>query len=212
LKAKSIVILSVIFVVIISALLAFTPSGRAAVLFPSDCKRIKSEAEEIFSDYGITDVTFYIEKTNAVSSMTHAYVLVAQLDEKPELSELYKIMLEMKKLKIKEYGSASNPYVIISECRIGNAKYSIYENTLHETGCQVYPETKPYVPSTAKETTTAKSSSAKKYYSSGSNKKSNQNDDYYNAKDYADPEDFYYDYYDDFDSYEDAEDYYNDYN
>ena len=33
-------------------------------------------------------------------------------------------------------------------------------------------------------------------------------ENFYGVSDYADPEDFYYDYYEDFDSYEDAEDYY----
>lgn len=37
-------------------------------------------------------------------------------------------------------------------------------------------------------------------------------DDPYNAKDYSNEEDFYYDHYDDFFDYEEAEDYYNEYN
>lgn len=45
----------------------------------------------------------------------------------------------------------------------------------------------------------------KKYYSS-------KNNDPYDAKDYVDPDDFYYDHYDDFYDYEDAEDYYYEHN
>lgn len=45
----------------------------------------------------------------------------------------------------------------------------------------------------------------KKYYSS-------KNNDPYDAKDYVDPDDFYYDHYDDFYDYEDAEDYYHGHN
>lgn len=41
---------------------------------------------------------------------------------------------------------------------------------------------------------------------------SSKNDDPYNANDYVDPDDFYYDHYDDFYDYEDAEDYYYEHN
>ena len=38
-----------------------------------------------------------------------------------------------------------------------------------------------------------------------------EEDDPYGVRDYADPEDFYYDYYDEFDDYEEAEEFYYDY-
>ena len=41
---------------------------------------------------------------------------------------------------------------------------------------------------------------------------SKDDDDPYNAKDYSNEEDFYYDHYDDFFDYYDAEDYYNEHN
>lgn len=53
--------------------------------------------------------------------------------------------------------------------------------------------------SSSKNTTSRKSSSSKKSSSS------------YNAKDYAHPDDFYYDHYDDFVDFEEAEDYWDDY-
>jgi len=49
--------------------------------------------------------------------------------------------------------------------------------------------------------------SAKSYTSNSTTKES----DPYDASDYSDPEDFYYDYYDDFWDYEEAEDYWNEY-
>lgn len=51
-------------------------------------------------------------------------------------------------------------------------------------------------------------SQSTKPYTSNSTKKES---DPYDASDYSDPEDFYYDYYDDFWDYEEAEDYWNEY-
>ena len=64
---------------------------------------------------------------------------------------------------------------------------------------------------------TPKSSDTKKASStssskSSSSKKSTKNDDPYDAKSYAHPDDFYYDYPDDFWDYEDAEEYWEDHN
>lgn len=62
----------------------------------------------------------------------------------------------------------------------------------------------------AKDTSTYNSGYTNKSYANKSSSSSNKDDDPYGAKDYSDPEDFYYDNYDDFWDYEDAEDYYND--
>ena len=59
------------------------------------------------------------------------------------------------------------------------------------------------------ESSSVQSTTKKSTYKSYSSKSSKSADEY-NAKDYADADDFYYDHYDDFYDYEDAEDYYND--
>ncbi|MCD7763967.1 MAG: hypothetical protein LUI14_12395 [Lachnospiraceae bacterium] len=54
------------------------------------------------------------------------------------------------------------------------------------------------------------SSSGSGSSSKSSSKSSSSSKDQYNASDYDDPEEFYYDHYDDFDGYEDAEVYWED--
>ena len=71
-----------------------------------------------------------------------------------------------------------------------------------------FQTTYKYVPTTTTTTTTTRrtTSSAKPYTYQRTTKPA-KDDDPYDAKDYVDADDFYYDHYDDFFDYEDAEDY-----
>lgn len=73
-----------------------------------------------------------------------------------------------------------------------------YNNSLHFI---------PFRPETTTQATTAKKKSTTKF--KVITRKSKTESDRYNAKDYSNSEDFYYDHYDDFADYYDAENYYN---
>ena len=94
---------------------------------------------------------------------------------------------------------------VLSEC--GNdSGYSRSNNSYYNTSR--YRTTYSYTAAAAPRTTSAPSSYT--YRSSTKSKKNTTKapeNDPYGAKDYADPDDFYYDHYDDFFDYEDAEDY-----
>ena len=70
-----------------------------------------------------------------------------------------------------------------------------------------FQTTYKYVPKTTTTTTTRRTTSSAKPYTYQRTTKPAKDDDPYDAKDYVDADDFYYDHYDDFFDYEDAEDY-----
>ena len=70
-----------------------------------------------------------------------------------------------------------------------------------------FQTTYKYVPTTTTTTTTRRTTSSARPYTYHRTTKAPKDDDPYDAKDYVDADDFYYDHYDDFFDYEDAEDY-----
>lgn len=101
-----------------------------------------------------------------------------------------------------------------------------YKNDLDKINADAKEKVKEEETSTTTTTTTAKYNyddfdfddddddyvyTTKKKYYKWTTKRTKKYDDPYDAKDYANEEDFYDDHYDDFFSYEDAEDYYNEY-
>lgn len=87
---------------------------------------------------------------------------------------------------------------------------SYSRNYKHYSGSSYKSRSSTYSYQSNNTYSSAQPSTKKSTYKSYSSKpKSNKSNDEYNAKDYVNADDFYYDHYDDFYDYEDAEDYYN---
>ena len=172
--------------------------------------RITNELTVIAKSYGLRDIKISIGGKIPEYDFYEVTVDSSNL-ESLSYSQMYSLANSMR---------ADDAYV--SEYTSGGNTYKIYPYTksIYKNGSEInsnYWNSNSYKDAT-------KNDKDKSDYSSSNNNSSsysftpyrspskNDDDDPYNAKDYSNEEDFYYDHYDDFFDYYDAEDYYNEHN
>ena len=171
--------------------------------------RITNELTAIAESYGLKDIKisiggkipdsdFYEVTVNSSNLESLSYAQMYSLADSMHVDDAY----------VSKYISDGNTYEIFS-----------YTKSIYKNGTQIhsnYWNSESYKDAT-------KNDDDKTNYTSSYNTSSysftpykppskDNDDDPYNAKDYSNEEDFYYDHYDDFFDYEEAEDYYNEHN
>lgn len=200
-KTKAVIFASVAVVIVLSVLIGNTLVRN---------HRITTELTAIAKSYGLKDIKisiggkipdydFYEVTVDCSNLESLSYSQMYSLADKMHADDAY----------VSKYTSNGNSYEIFSYTK------SIYKNgyEIHDD----YWNSKSYKDAT-------KNDKNKSDYSSSNNSSNSysftpykspskdDDDDPYNAKDYSNEEDFYYDHYDDFFDYYDAEDYYNEHN
>ena len=172
--------------------------------------RITNELTAIAKSYGLKDIKINIGAKIPEHDFYEVTVDSSNL-ESLSYSQMYSLADSMNAddAYVSTYTSNGNSYEIFS-----------YTKSIYKNGSEIhsnYWNSESYKDAT-------KNDKDKSYYSSSNNNSSSysftpyrspskdDDDDPYNAKDYSNEEDFYYDHYDDFFDYYDAEDYYNEHN
>lgn len=172
--------------------------------------RITNELTAIAKSYGLKDVKinigskipdhdFYEVTVDSSNLESLSYSQMYSLDDSMYADDAY----------VSTYTSNGNTYKIYS-----------YTKSIYKNGNEIHDD---YWNSESYKDATKNDKDKLNYSSSNNNSSSysftpykspskDDDDDPYNAKDYSNEEDFYYDHYDDFFDYYDAEDYYNEHN
>lgn len=169
--------------------------------------RITNELTEIAESYGLKDIKISIGGKIPDYDFYEVTVDSSNL-ESLSYSQMYSLANRM---------HADDAYV--SKYTSNGDSFEIFPSTksIYKNGYQIHDD---YWNSDSYKDA-QKNDKNKSNYSSSKNSSSSYSftpyrspskDDPYNAKDYSNEEDFYYDHYDDFFDYEEAEDYYNEYN
>ena len=169
--------------------------------------RITNELTEIAESYGLKDIKISIGGKIPDYDFYEITVDSSNL-ESLSYSQMYSLANRM---------HADDAYV--SKYTSNGDSFKIFPSTksIYKNGYQIHDD---YWNSDSYKDA-QKNDKNKSNYSSSKNSSSSYSftpyrspskDDPYNAKDYSNEEDFYYDHYDDFFDYEEAEDYYNEYN
>lgn len=200
-KAISAKVKVIIFVIAIVVILFSIPIGKILIRN----HRITTELTAIAEFHGLKDIKISIGGKIPEHDLYEVTVDSSNL-ESLSYAQMYSLADSMQVYDafVSTYTSKGNSYEIFPYTR------SIYKNgsEIHSNywNSDSYNDAK-------------KNDKDKQDYSSSSNSSSysftpytpseKEDDDPYNAKDYSNEEDFYYDHYDDFFDYEEAEDYYN---
>lgn len=192
-----------IFTITVIAVCLVTLAARTVIR----TNRITKELTTIAESYGLKDVKITIGKK--VSGYDFYYVTVDSSNlENFSYSRMYSLAnaMHVDDASVGEYTSNGDCYLIYPSTR------SIYKNgdQIHDDywNSDTYKEAiknKKDESNYASQKDNSSQSTGKTYKSYTNSK----DIDRYNAKDYSNEEDFYYDHYDDFFDYYDAEDYYN---
>ncbi len=172
--------------------------------------RITNELTAIAKSYGLKDIKISIGGKIPEHDFYEVTVDSSNL-ESLSYSQMYALADSMHSddAYVSKYTSGGNTYEIFS-----------YTKSIYKNGSEIHDD---YWNSESHKDAT-KNDKDKSNYSSSNQKSSSysftpyrspskkDDDDPYNAKDYSNEEDFYYDHYDDFFDYYDAEDYYNEHN
>ena len=200
-KAKAIIIVVTGIVILLSVLIGNTLIRNY---------RITNELTAIAKSYGLRDIKISIGGKIPEYDFYEVTVDSSNL-ESLSYSQMYSLADSMNAddAYVSTYTSKGNSYEIFS-----------YTKSIYKNGSEIhsnYWNSESYKDAT-------KNDKDKSYYSSSNNNSSSysftpykspskdDDDDPYNAKDYSNEEDFYYDNYDDFFDYYDAENYYNEHN
>ena len=172
--------------------------------------RITNELTAIAKSYGLKDIKISIGGKIPEHDFYEVTVDSSNL-ESLSYSQMYSLADSMHAddAYVSTYTSNGNSYEIFS-----------YTKSIYKNGSEIHSN---YWNSESYKDATKNDKDKSDYNSSNNNSSSysftpyrspskKDDDDPYNAKDYSDEEDFYYDNYDDFFDYEDAEDYYNEHN
>lgn len=198
-KTKTIIFVVAIIVILLSILIG-------NILIRN--YRITNELTAIAKSYGLKDIKISIGAKIPEHDFYNVTVDSSNL-ESLSYSQMYALADSMyaDDAYVSTYTSNGNSYEIFS-----------YTKSIYKNGSEIHSN---YWNSDSYKDAT-KNDKDKSDYSSSNNSSSysftpyssykNEYDDPYNAKDYSNEEDFYYDHYDDFFDYEEAEDYYNEHN
>lgn len=171
--------------------------------------RITNELTTIAKSYGLKDIKINIGGKIPDYDFYEVTVDSSNL-ESLSYSQMYSLADSMRAddAYISKYTSNGNSYEIFS-----------YTKSIYKNGCELhsgywysdsYKDAKKNDKDKLDYSFSNNSSSSYSFTPYSSSK--DDDDDPYNAKDYSNEEDFYYDHYDDFFDYYDAEDYYNEHN
>lgn len=200
-KAKAIIFVIAVFAISLSIVI-----GNAL----SRNYRITNELTAIAQSYGLKDIKISVGGKIPDYDFYEVTVDSSNL-ESLSYSQMYSLADSMHAdgAYVSKYTSNGNSYEIFSYTK------SIYKNgnEIHDD----YWNSNSYKDATKNDKNNSDYSSSNNSNSSYSftpykSPSKNDDDDPYNAKDYSNEEDFYYDHYDDFFDYYDAEDYYNEHN
>ena len=172
--------------------------------------RITKELTSIAESYGLKDIKISIVGKLPDYDSYEVTVNSSNL-ESLSYSQMYSLADSMRvdNAHVSKYISDGNTYEIFP-----------YTKSIYKNGTQIHSN---YWNSESYKDATKNDKDKSDYNSSNNNSSSysftpyrspskDDDDDPYNAKDYSNEEDFYYDHYDDFFDYYDAEDYYNEHN
>lgn len=200
-KAKTVIFVVAVIVVLLSILIG-------NVLIRN--YRITNELTAIAESHGLKDIKISIGSKIPDYDFYNVTVESSNL-ESLSYSKMYSLADDM---------HADDAFVSEYTCN-GNS-YKIYPSTkgIYKNGTKIHDD---YRNSDSYKDATKNDKNKSDYYSSNNSSSSysftpyrspskDDHDDPYNAKDYSNEEDFYYDHYDDFFDYYDAEDYYNEHN
>ena len=200
-KAKAIIIVVTGIVILLSVLIGNTLIRNY---------RITNELTAIAKSYGLRDIKISIGGKIPEYDFYEVTVDSSNL-ESLSYSQMYSLADSMNAddAYVSTYTSNGNSYEIFS-----------YTKSIYKNGSEIHSN---YWNSDSYKDATKNDKDKSDYSSSNNNSSSysftpyrspskNDDDDPYNAKDYSNEEDFYYDNYDDFFDYYDAENYYNEHN
>ena len=200
-KAKAIIIVVTGIVILLSILIG-------NVLIRN--YRITNELTAIAESHGLKDIKISIGSKIPDYDFYNVTVESSNL-ESLSYSQMYSLADDMHAddAFVSEYICNGNSYEIFS-----------YTKSIYKNGSEIHSN---YWNSDSYKDATKNDKDKSDYSSSNNNSSSysftpyrspskDDDDDPYNAKDYSNEEDFYYDHYDDFFDYYDAEDYYNEHN
>ena len=200
-KAKAIIIVVTGIVILLSVLIGNTLIRNY---------RITNELTAIAKSYGLRDIKISIGGKIPEYDFYEVTVDSSNL-ESLSYSQMYSLADSMNAddAYVSTYTSNGNSYEIFS-----------YTKSIYKNGSEIhsnYWNSDSYKDATKNDKDKSDCSSSNNNSSSYSftpykSPSKKDDDDPYNAKDYSNEEDFYYDNYDDFFDYEDAEDYYNEHN
>ena len=200
-KAKAIIIVVTGIVILLSVLIGNTLIRNY---------RITNELTAIAKSYGLRDIKISIGGKIPEYDFYEVTVDSSNL-ESLSYSQMYSLADSMNAddAYVSTYTSNGNSYEIFS-----------YTKSIYKNGSEIhsnYWNSDSYKDATKNDKDKSDCSSSNNNSSSYSftpyrSPSKNDDDDPYNAKDYSNEEDFYYDNYDDFFDYYDAENYYNEHN
>lgn len=192
-----------IFIITVIVILIGVPVGKTMIRN----YRITNELTTIAESRGLKDVKIHVVGKIPPENLLYEVTVDSSNLEDLTFSQMYSLADSMcvGQAFISIFTSNGNFYKIFPYTK------SIYKNgdLIHDD----YYNSRSYADATKndkKESTTSTSVKSADSYSYTPRKSYSDDDDPYDAKDYAHPDDFYYDHYDDFYDYEDAEDYWND--
>lgn len=172
--------------------------------------KITNELTEIAKSYGLKDIKISIGGNILKPDLYDITVDSSNL-ESLSYSQMYYLADSM---------HTDDAYVTTYTSNGNTYKIHLFTKSIYKNGLEMQNDYWNYE---SHKDTTKNDKNTSNYSSSNSNISSysftpyispskDDDDDPYNAKDYSNEEDFYYDHYDDFFDYEEAEDYYNEYN